>query len=221
MTSITPTPIDQGRLDALLGRFVQDLGAAVSFPLVVIGERLGLFKALAGGEPVTPGELAERTGTAERYVREWLAAMAASGYVTYDAATERFHLTPEQALALADEDSAAYLPGAFQLASAIVKDAPHIERVFQSGEGFGWHEHDHDLFHGTERFFRPGYIGNLTSSWIPALDGVKDKLERGATVADVGCGHGASTIILAQAFPRSTFVGSDYHEASIEAARRA
>jgi SAM-dependent methyltransferase len=217
----TSTPIDQGRLDALLGRFVEDFGAAVSFPLIVIGERLGLYKAMADGEPVTSDELAARTDTAERYVREWLAAMAAGGYVTYDAGADRFHLTAEQAMALADEDSPAYLPGAFQLASAIVKDAPHIERVFKSGEGFGWHEHDHDLFHGTERFFRPGYIGNLVPSWIPALEGVQEKLERGALVADVGCGHGASTIILAQAFPQSTFVGSDYHEASIEAARRA
>jgi SAM-dependent methyltransferase len=217
----TPPVIDEGKLNALLGRFVEDFGAAVSFPLIVIGERLGLFRALADGEPVTPAELAERTETAERYVREWLSALAAGGYVTYDAESERFHLTPEQALALAEEDGPAYLPGAFQLAAAVVKDAPHIERVFRTGEGFGWHEHDHDLFHGTERFFRPGYIANLVPSWIPALEGVQAKLQEGAHVADVGCGHGASTIIMAQAYPRSTFVGSDYHEASIESARRA
>jgi SAM-dependent methyltransferase len=221
MTTITPTPIDEQRLQELQGRFVADFGAALSFPLILIGEHLGLFKAMAGGEPVTPAELASRTDTTERYVREWLCAMAASGYVTYDAAGERFRLTPEQALALADEDSVAYLPGAFQIATAAIKDAPHIERAFRTGDGFGWHEHDHELFHGTERFFRPGYIANLVSSWIPALDGVQAKLEQGALVADVGCGHGASTIILAQAFPRSTFVGSDYHEGSIEAARRA
>lgn len=216
----TTDTIDQERLDAVMGQFVQDLGAAVSFPLVILGDRLGLFKAMADGEPVTPSELAERTQTAERYVREWLATMAASNYVTYDSAAERFSLTPEQALALAVEDSPAYIPGAFQLAAAVVKDEPHIERAFRTGEGFGWHEHDHDLWHGTERFFRPGYRANLVPSWIPALDGVAEKLERGARVADIGCGHGASTIVMAQAFPRSTFVGTDYHDASIEVARR-
>ena len=177
MTTISSTPvIDQGRLEALLGRFVEDLGAAVSAPLIVLGDRLGLFRSMADCEPVTPAELAARTDTAERYVREWLSALAAGGYVTYDAATERFRLTPEQAMALADEDSPAYLPGAFQLAAAVVKDTPHIERVFRTGEGFGWHEHDHDLFHGTERFFRPGYLGNLVSSFstTPSSDGSHD-----------------------------------------------
>jgi SAM-dependent methyltransferase len=219
---MTTTPIiDQDRLDAVLGQFVADLGAALSAPLVVLGERLGLFAAMGDGEPLTPAALAERTDTHERYVREWLAAMAASGYVTADAEADTFRLTPEQALTFAQPDGPAYLPGAFQLAAACVKDEPHLERVFRSGEGFGWHEHDHDLFHGTERFFRPGYMANLVSAWIPALDGVQAKLEAGARVADLGCGHGASTILMAEAYPASTFVGSDYHEASIEHARRA
>jgi SAM-dependent methyltransferase len=220
MTTTTPS-LDQDRLDAILGRFVADLGAALSAPLIVLGERLGLFAAMADGEPVTPESLAGRTQTSERYVREWLSAMAASGYVTYDEAADTFHLTPEQALTFAQPDGPAYLPGAFELAAAVVKDAPHIERVFRSGEGFGWHEHDHDLFHGTERFFRPGYAAHLAAEWIPALDGVEDKLRSGARVADLGCGHGASTILMAEAYPASSFVGSDYHEASIEHARRA
>ncbi len=220
MTTTTPT-LDQGRLDAILGQFVADLGAALSAPLIVLGERLGLFSAMADGEPVTPEALSERTQTSERYVREWLSAMAASGYVTYDDAAGAFHLTPEQSVAFAQPDSPAYLPGAFQLAAAVVKDEPHIERVFRTGEGFGWHEHDHDLFHGTERFFRPGYTAHLASAWIPALEGVEEKLQAGAVVADLGCGHGASTILMAQAYPASSFLGSDYHEASIEHARRA
>ena len=221
MTTTTTPAIDQERLDAILGQFVADLGAALSAPLIVLGERLGLFAAMADGEPVTPGSLAGRTQTRERYVREWLAAMSASGYVTYDEAADAFHLTPEQSLTFAQPDGPAYLPGAFELAAAVVKDEPHIERVFRTGEGFGWHEHDHDLFHGTERFFRPGYAAHLAAEWIPALDGVEDKLRAGALVADLGCGHGASTILMAQAYPASSFVGSDYHEASIEHARRA
>ena len=216
----TPT-IDEQKLEQFMGRFVQDMGAAATAPLVVIGDKLGLYKAMADGAPVTPAELAERTGCRERYLREWLCQQAASGYVEYDAAGCTFSLPPEQALALAHDDSPAFIPGAFQLIAAIVKDEPHITERFRSGEGFGWHEHDHDLFEGTERFFRPGYLANLVESWLPSLEGVVEKLEAGARVADIGCGHGASTILMAQAYPASTFVGTDYHEVSIEAARRA
>ena len=217
--AVTPT-IDEDKLNAFMGAFVGDLGAAATTALVLIGDKLGLYRAMADSEPVTSAELAERTGTRERYVREWLCQQAASGYLTYDPATRRFRLPPEQAMALADEESPAFIPGAFQLVAAMVKDEPHIAERFRSGDGFGWHEHHHDLFEGTERFFRPGYLGNLLSAWIPALDGVQAKLEAGAHVADIGCGHGASAIIMAKAFPSSTFVGSDYHEGSIDAARK-
>ena len=216
----TPS-IDEQKLEQFMGQFVQDMGAAATAPLVVIGDKLGLYKAMADGEPLTPGDLAQRTGCRERYLREWLCQQAASGYVEYDAAGGTFSLPPEQALALAHDDSPAFIPGAFQLVAAIVKDEPHITERFRSGEGFGWHEHDHDLFEGTERFFRPGYLSNLVDSWLPSLDGVVEKLEAGAHVADIGCGHGASTILMAQAYPAATFVGTDYHEGSIEAARRA
>jgi 2-polyprenyl-3-methyl-5-hydroxy-6-metoxy-1,4-benzoquinol methylase len=213
--------IDEARLEEFMGRFVQDMGAAATAPLVLIGDQLGLYKAMADGEPVTPAELAQRTGCRERYLREWLCQQAASGYVEYDPATGAFRLPPEQALALAVDDSPVFVPGAYQLLAAIIKDQPHVAERFRTGDGLGWHEHDHDLYEGTERFFRPGYLANLESSWLPSLDGVVDKLTAGARVADIGCGHGASTILMARAFPASTFVGSDYHEASIEAARRA
>ncbi len=211
--------IDEAKLEEFMGQFVGDLGAALTGPLVLIGDKLGLYKAMADGEPVTPRELAERTDCRERYIREWLCQQAASGYVEYDAAYGTFRLPPEQAMALADEDSPAFIPGAFQLAAAVVKDEPHIAERFRSGDGFGWHEHHEDLFAGTERFFRPGYLANLVESWLPSLDGVVEKLTAGARVADIGCGHGASTILMAEAFPASHFVGSDYHAASIEAAR--
>jgi len=218
---MSATAIDEDRLNAFMGQFVQDLGAALSVASVLIGDKLGLYKAMADGSPLTPGEVAERTGTEERYVREWLSGQAAGGYVNYDAATERFSLSPEQSLALAQENSPAFVPGAFQLAASVIKDEPKIAAAFLSGDGVGWHEHDHDLFCGTERFFRPGYIANLVTSWIPALDGVEEKLQAGALVADVGCGHGASTLILADAYPNSRFVGFDYHDGSIEQARAA
>src|SRR3954452_15682640 len=213
--------IDQARLEAFMGQFVQDMGAAATAPLVVLGDKLGLYKAMADGEPVTPGELAARTGCRERYLREWLCQQAASGYVEYEGGTGAFRLPPEQALALAHDDSSVFIPGAFQLVAALVKDEPHIAERFRSGEGMGWHEHDHDLFEGTERFFRPGYLANLVDAWLPSLDGVVEKLDAGARVADIGCGHGASTTLMAQAFPSSIFVGSDSHERSIEAARAA
>jgi SAM-dependent methyltransferase len=213
--------IDQDRLNEFLGQFVADLGATFHAANVVIGDKLGLYKELAASGPCSSAELADRTGTAERYVREWLPGQAAGGYVTYDPATERYHLTPEQAFALAEEDSPAFVPGAFQLATSTVKDEPKIAEAFRTGAGVGWHEHHHDLFQGTERFFRPGYNANLVAQWIPALDGVLTKLETGARAADIGCGHGASTIILSQAFPNSSFVGFDYHDASIQWARKA
>ena len=218
----TPTlEVDSDKLQQFLGKAVGDMGAAMNTALIIIGERLGLYKAMAGAGPLTPADLAARTGTAERYVREWLCAQAAGGYVTYDPETKAFTLPPEQALALADETSPCYLPGAFQIASALIHDEPKLREAFKSGRGVGWHEHDPNLFEGTERFFRPNYAANLVSSWIPALDGVEEKLRRGAKVADIGCGHGSSTIILAQAFPNSQFHGFDYHEPSIIWARRA
>jgi 2-polyprenyl-3-methyl-5-hydroxy-6-metoxy-1,4-benzoquinol methylase len=213
--------IDEAKLEEFMGQFVQDMGACATAPLVLIGDKLGLYKAMADGEAITPAELARRTGCRERYIREWLCQQAASGYVEYDPDGETFRLPPEQAMALADDDSPAFIPGAFQLLAAMIKDEPHITERFRSGEGFGWHEHDHDLFEGTERFFRPGYLANLVEAWLPSLEGIVDRLHAGARVADIGCGHGASTILMAKAFPASTFRGSDYHEGSIEAARRA
>ena len=209
--------IDQAKLQALLGRAVVDIGANFHAALVVTGDKLGLFRALRELGSTTAADLAKRTGTHERYVREWLAAMAAGGYVSYESAGEEFSLSEEQALALLDAD----LPGAFLLAQATVKSEPRITDAFRSGKGVGWHEHDPGLFEGTERFFRPGYAVNLVPTWIPALEGVQAKLEQGGRVADVGCGHGSSTILMAKAFPASRFVGFDYHDRSIAWAREA
>jgi SAM-dependent methyltransferase len=219
-TASTST-IDPAALDAFMGQFVTDFGATLGAANVVIGDRLGLYRAVRDVGPATSDEVAERAGCEPRYVREWLCGQAAGGYVSYDAEGDRFSLSPEQAACLADESSPTFIPGAYQLASSLFKDDDKLEHALKTGEGVGWHEHHHDLFHGTERFFRPGYVVNLVDAWIPALDGVEAKLLAGARVADVGCGHGASTIIMAQAFPRSEFVGFDYHDASIEAAREA
>jgi SAM-dependent methyltransferase len=215
-----PRTPDPDKLNAFIGKALTDIGAAASAALVIIGDRAGLYRELGKGEPLSSSELARRTGCAERYVREWLANQAAGGYLEYDAATQRFALPPEQAFLLADETSPLYVHGIFQIIEAMMASEPQITERFRTGKGFGWHEHDARLFEGTERFFRPGYNAHLISEWIPALDGVEQKLRRGAKVADVGCGLGASTIILAQAFPNSTFEGYDYHQGSIELARR-
>jgi 2-polyprenyl-3-methyl-5-hydroxy-6-metoxy-1,4-benzoquinol methylase len=212
--------IDEDKLNAFMGRAVGDIGAAMSAALVLIGDELGLYKAMAAAGPITPGELAKRTETTERYVREWLNNQAAGGYVTYDPASGRYTLPPEQAAALADEASPAFIPGAFQVIAAAMRAQPRISEAFRKGGGLDWGDQDPILFVGTERFFRSGYLGNLVTSWIPALDGVEAKLRRGARVADVGCGHGASTILMARSYPKSQFVGIDTHAASIETARR-
>jgi 2-polyprenyl-3-methyl-5-hydroxy-6-metoxy-1,4-benzoquinol methylase len=209
--------IDQGKLEALLGRAVVDIGANFHAALVVTGDKLGLFRAIRELGTPTSADLAKRTQTHERYVREWLSAMAAGGYVTYDSTSQRFSLSEEQALALIDAD----LPGAFVLAQATAKSESRITEAFRSGAGMGWHEHDARLFEGTERFFRPGYAANLVTSWIPALEGVEGTLKKGGRVADIGCGHGSSTVLMAKAYPASRFTGFDYHDKSIEAAGQA
>jgi SAM-dependent methyltransferase len=212
--------IDQAKLDALLGRMVGEIGATASAPLVIIGDRLGLYKAMAGAGPLTAEQLAARTGVRLRYTQEWLNAQAASGFIGYDPDQETFTLSPEAAMALADDDSPACMLGAFDILRSLFMDIEKVERVFRSGTGLGWHEHHTSLFAGTERFFRPGYNANLASSWIPALDGMQQRLEAGCSVADVGCGFGASTIVMARAWPASRFVGYDSHPPSIEKARQ-
>ena len=218
---MSATEIDGAKLEAFMGQAVTDMGAIISAPLMLIGEKLGLYKAMAHAGPLTSQEVADRAGAAERYVREWLGNQAAGGYVTYDPESDRYTLPDEQALALADEDSPYYILGIYDSIASLYADEDQIVEAFRSGNGMGWHEHDHRLFRGTERFFRPGYRASLVAEWIPALDGVREKLEHGAKVADVGCGHGASTIIMAEAYPNSEFFGFDYHPASIERAQEA
>jgi SAM-dependent methyltransferase len=211
--------VDEDKLNELLGTFVTDLGGSYHAVSAVIGDRLGLYRALSAVMPASSAEVAAEAGVGERYAREWLRGQAAGGYITYDTATERFSLTEEQAFALAAPEGM-QIAAAFHLPVAVAKNVERVTDAVRTGGGFPWHEHDPAMFEGVERFFRPGYVANLTSSWIPALDGVEDKLRAGAEVADVGCGHGASTLLLAESFPRSTVSGFDYHGPSIEQARK-
>jgi SAM-dependent methyltransferase len=219
MTVTSPT-LDQGKLEQLTFQIIGDLGAAMSSVLTRIGDRLGLYRLLGDSRPTTSAELAERAGLSERYVREWLHNQAAAGWVTYDPGTTTFTLPPELAALVSDENSPTFLLGGFDVVAAAWADEELLIAAFRTGNGIGWHQHDDRLFSGTERFFRPGYQANLVSAWLPALDGVVERLEQGITVADVGCGYGAATVLLGQAYPRSTFVGYDYHDASIAVARR-
>ena len=211
--------VDGNKLQELINRMFGDVGAAMGAALVLLGDKFGFYKTLAAAGPLTPAELASKTGTVERYVREWAAQQAAAGYINYDTKSARFSISPEQALVLADENGPAFFPAMFEIVACTLRDEPKVANAFRNGGGVGWHEHDACLFSGTERFFRPGYAMHLVSEWIPALDGVREKLESGARVADVGCGHGASVILMAKAFPKSKFFGFDYHQPSIDRAR--
>jgi len=215
--------VDETKLKEFMGKVVNDLGATFSTVLVIIGDKLGLYKAMADSKPVSAVELSSRTGTTERYVREWLANQAAGGYIIYDPNTEKYTLPPEQAMVLANDKSPAFALGGFQSAMAFFRDEPKITDAFSTGRGVDWGDHDPNLYEGTERFFKPNYVANIVSSWIPSLDGgkVEEKLKReDAIVADVGCGHGISTILMAKAYPNSKFIGFDNHGASIEIARK-
>ncbi|MET4070822.1 SAM-dependent methyltransferase [Bradyrhizobium sp. S3.2.6] len=213
--------VNSDRLNAFMGKMITEVGAAINASLVLLGDKLGLYRVLAAKGPMNSAELARATGTNERYVREWLASQAASGYVEYDSVSGKFSMLPEQAMALADEDSPVFLGAVGNVIAAAFLDEPKITDAFKSGKGVGWNRRSECLFCGTARFFRTGYMHHLVQEWLPALDGVVDKLKRGAKVADVGCGHGVSTRLMAEAFPNSRFYGFDYHEGSIEAARKA
>jgi len=220
MATGSESAVDTDKLMQFVFRAVDEVGATLNAALVVMGDKLGWYRALADAGPLTPSELAARTGTAERYTREWLNAQAAGAFVEYDSVSGKYTLLAEQRVALTDESSPAYLPGFFQIALGSVLDSPRIIEAARTGAGIGWHDHVHDVHEGCERFFRPGYNAHLVAEWLPALDGVVEKLGRGAQVADVGCGHGASTILMAQAFPASQFVGYDYHAESIATASK-
>ncbi|KGN40568.1 class I SAM-dependent methyltransferase [Knoellia aerolata] len=219
-TDTVTTPIDMDTLMGFVFRAVDEVGASLNCALVVMGDKLGYYRALADQGPIKASDLARRTATGERYATEWLNAQAAGGYVDYDPQTRTYSLPAEHAVALTDESSPAFLPGFFQLAFGTVRDADRIFDLARDGDGLGWGEHNSDVHDGCERFFRPGYAANLVSEWLPALDGVVGKLEQGARVHDLGCGHGSSTVLMAQAYPASTFVGSDVHGASIDVARQ-
>jgi SAM-dependent methyltransferase len=221
MSAASAQPLNEAKLHEFMMKAVGEMGAAMNTALIVIGDKLGLYKAMSGAGPMTSAELASKTNTNERYVREWLSAQAAGGFVTYDASTQRFTLPPEQGMALADENSPVFLPGYFQIVEASLKSVSKISDAFRSGNGVGWHEHDPGLFPGTERFFRPNYRAHLINEWIPALTDTEQRLKEGGRVADVGCGLGTSTILMAQAYPKSKFVGFDYHPGSIELAQKA
>jgi 2-polyprenyl-3-methyl-5-hydroxy-6-metoxy-1,4-benzoquinol methylase len=218
MSAVTPAPINEDKMHAFLGKVVGDFGAALGSSLVYLGQKLGLFKAMAEAGPVTAAELAQKTSTNERYIREWLINQAASGYVEYDPATQRYSLSPEQAVAMTDESSPFFVGGGFHVIKAMTNAVGRLEDHFRNGGGILWGDHDPDLFVGVERFFRPGYAAYLVNSWIPSLTGVEEKLKAGGKVADIGCGHGSSTIIMAQAYPNSRFWGFDNHAKSIETA---
>jgi SAM-dependent methyltransferase len=222
MSTASPSvrPLDPDKLNQLLHQAVGDMGAAMHSTLIVIGDRLGLYRSMGDCLPVTAAELAHRTQTDARYVREWLNANAAGKYVEYDPATDTYSMTPEQSFALAQDDTAVHLPGFYHMLASCMKDEEKLTEVFRTGKGFGWHEHEKGLFEGCERFFRPSYLANLTTNWIPALEGLEAKLTAGARVADIGCGHGASTLLMAKTYPNSEFYGFDYHDASIEQATK-
>lgn len=211
--------INTDKLHELLGKAVTDIGAAANGPLVIIGDKLGLYTTLSTSGPMNSAALAKATSTSERYVREWMSAQAASGYIEYDAEQENFYMTPEQTAAFGNKNSPVFMTGAYYAITSLYYDQPKLEDAFQSGEGISWGDHNHCLFCGTEKFFSPSYEDNLISNWIPSMNGVREQLINGATVADIGCGHAASTIIMAKAFPKSTFVGIDFHDKSIEQAR--
>ncbi|ELZ29875.1 methyltransferase type 12 [Halogeometricum pallidum JCM 14848] len=217
-TETRADPIDEQKLNELVETSLTDLGATVHAALAIIGDELGLYAALDEAGALTSAELAQETDTAERYVREWLRSQAAGGYITYNPETDSYELSPEQAYVLANEESPVFMPGAFQLVASAAQIEPELREAFRTGEGIGWHEHDEDVFHGTERFFGPSY-GAFLLDWVEALDGVDEKLQAGGRIADVGCGHGAPTIRMAEAYPNSTVVGIDYHEDSIDVAR--
>jgi SAM-dependent methyltransferase len=221
METTTKTKIDTKKVEAFLGRVVTDFGAAFSVALSFMGDRLGLYKAMAYAGPLSVAELAKKTNSSESYIKEWLVNQAAGGYIEYDAAIGKYYLPDEHAIALTDENSPFYVAGGFQAISAMIKAEDRIERSFRSGKGMKWGEHHHDLFEGTERFFRPAYLGNLLDNWLPAVSDIKERLNDGITVADLGCGYGASTIILAETFPKSKFIGFDNHEPSIKEANHA
>ncbi len=213
-------PIDEQKLMNFMHKAVSDLGATVSSSLVVVGEKFGFYKVMAGAGPITASEISKKTGVIERYVSEWLDNQAAGGYITYDPQTKTYFLPDEHAACLADEKSPTYLLGAFQSFTSMVKDEPKVVQAFKNGNGINWGDHHCDLYEGTERFFKTGYVANLLSLWIPSLDGIEAKLKSGIKVADIGCGHGSSTILMAKEFPESEFIGFDFHEPSIKTAQK-